>query len=62
MDIVVVHFVNEGMLAAFKAGKTPLTVEAEGFQEYLEATPEVEDAPTRVQDAAGWRTHSSKSQ
>jgi lysophospholipase L1-like esterase len=28
MDIVVTHFVNEGMLATIQAGKTPLTVEA----------------------------------
>ncbi|HWE02357.1 MAG TPA: SGNH/GDSL hydrolase family protein [Tepidisphaeraceae bacterium] len=28
MDIVVTYFVNEGMLATFKSGKTPLTVEA----------------------------------
>jgi lysophospholipase L1-like esterase len=28
IDIVVTYFVNEGMLATFKSGKTPLTIEA----------------------------------
>jgi hypothetical protein len=34
----------------------------EGFQEYLEVIPEVEDTTAGVQDAAGWRTLSSKYQ
>lgn len=34
----------------------------EGFQEYLEAKPGIEDATAGVPDAVGWRMYSSTSQ